>query len=79
MGDHLKVDVALIRATAGGLGLVKDALQRADASNPGAGVLGLGGLAEAISGFCGPSSQVFWHRKGVRGWRSCCRITWLPR
>lgn len=51
MGDHLKVDVALIRATAAGLGLIKGALQHADASTPGAEVLGLGGLAEAMDDF----------------------------
>ncbi|MGH3721033.1 MAG: hypothetical protein ACRDRI_19740 [Pseudonocardiaceae bacterium] len=51
MSDHLKVDVALIRATASGLGLIKDALQGADAGNPGAAVLGLGGLAEAMDEF----------------------------
>ena len=51
MGDHLKVDLALIRATGDGLGRIKDALQRAEASKPGADVLGSGGLAEAMNEF----------------------------
>lgn len=51
MGDHLKVDVALIRATGEGLGRIKDALQHADASKPGHEVLGSGTLSDAIGEF----------------------------
>ena len=51
MGDHLKIDLALIRATGAGLGRIRDALQHADATKPGAGVLGLGGLAGAMDDF----------------------------
>jgi hypothetical protein len=52
VGDHLTVDVALIRATAGGLGLIKDALQRhADASKLGAEVLGSNELSQAMDDF----------------------------
>lgn len=51
MGDHLKVDLALIRATGAGLGRIRDALQHAEAASPGAGVLGVGGLAGAMDDF----------------------------
>lgn len=51
LSDHLKVDVALIRATGEGLGRIKDVLQQADASKPGADVLGTGGVSEAMDEF----------------------------
>lgn len=51
MGDHLKIDVALIRATGEGLGRIKDVLQGAGASKPGGQVLGLGGISEAMDEF----------------------------
>lgn len=51
LGDHLTVDVALIRATAGGLGVIKDVLQRADASKLGAEVLGSDELSQAMDDF----------------------------
>jgi hypothetical protein len=51
LGDHLTVDVALIRATGEGLGRIKDVLQHADASNPGSSVLGSGELSEAMDDF----------------------------
>jgi hypothetical protein len=47
VGDHLRIDLGLIRATGAELGQIRDALQHAEAANPGAGVLGVGGLAEA--------------------------------
>lgn len=53
MGDHLKVDVALIRATGEGLGQVKDILQHAQASNPGYQVLGSHELSEVMDDFVG--------------------------
>lgn len=53
MGDHLKVDVALIRATGEGLGRIKDALQHAEASNPGYHVLGSHELAGVMDDFVG--------------------------
>lgn len=51
MGDHLKIDLGLIRATGAGLGAIKDALQHAEAAQPGAGVLGSGELAGAMDEF----------------------------
>ncbi|MGH3831279.1 MAG: hypothetical protein ACRDRS_12675 [Pseudonocardiaceae bacterium] len=52
LGDHLKVDVALIRATAGGLGQIKEALkQHADASKLGTEVLGSDELSQAMDEF----------------------------
>ncbi len=51
MGDHLKIDLALIRATGTGLGRIKDALQHAEATKPGGEVLGSGELAEAMDEF----------------------------
>ncbi|MGH3871890.1 MAG: hypothetical protein ACRDSR_10325 [Pseudonocardiaceae bacterium] len=51
MGDHLKVDVTLIRTTGRGLGQIKEALQHADAGKPGRGVLGCGKLADAMDEF----------------------------
>lgn len=41
----------MIRATADGLGQIKQALQDAHASNPGEEVLGHGGLAHAMHNF----------------------------
>ncbi|MGH3886007.1 MAG: hypothetical protein ACRDSZ_05435 [Pseudonocardiaceae bacterium] len=43
--------MALIRATGEGLGRIKDVLERADASKPGADVLGVGGISEAMDEF----------------------------
>ena len=51
MGDHLKVDLGLIRATGAGLVRIIDALQRAEATQPGVGVLGSGELAGAVEEF----------------------------
>ena len=51
MGDHLKVDVALIRATAEGLGQIKNALEHADGRKPGREVLGSGELSQAMDEF----------------------------
>lgn len=51
LSDHLKVDVALIRATGEGLGRIKDVLQHADATKPGADVLGSRGVSEAMDEF----------------------------
>ena len=51
MGDHLKVDLALIRATGAGLGRIKDALHQAEATQPGVEVLGSGELAGAVDEF----------------------------
>ena len=51
MGDHLKVDLALIRATGTGLGRIKDALHHAEATKPGGGVLGSGELTGAMDDF----------------------------
>jgi hypothetical protein len=51
LSDHLKVDVALIRATADGLGRIRDVLAGAEASKPGAEVLGLGGISHAMDEF----------------------------
>jgi len=51
VGDHLKVDLGLVRATGAGLGRIREALQHAEATQPGAGVLGVGGLAEAMDDF----------------------------
>ncbi|MGH3693491.1 MAG: hypothetical protein ACRDRX_05755 [Pseudonocardiaceae bacterium] len=53
MGDHLKVDVGLIRSTGEGLGRIKDALQHADAGNPGHQVLGSDKLSDAMGDFVG--------------------------
>ncbi|MGH3886015.1 MAG: hypothetical protein ACRDSZ_05475 [Pseudonocardiaceae bacterium] len=41
----------MIRATGEGLGRIKEILQRADASKPGADVLGVGGISEAMDEF----------------------------
>lgn len=52
LSDHLKVDVALIRATSSGLGLIKDALQQhADASKLSAEVLGSDELSQVMDEF----------------------------
>lgn len=52
MGDHLTVDVALIRATARGLELIKDALQRhAGAAKLSVEVLGSAELSDAMDEF----------------------------
>ncbi|MGH3865451.1 MAG: hypothetical protein ACRDQ4_04790 [Pseudonocardiaceae bacterium] len=51
LGDHLKVDVALIRATGEGLGRIKEVLQHADASKLGAEVLGSDELSQAMDDF----------------------------
>ncbi len=51
MGDHLKVDLALIRATGEGLGRIKNALQHADASKPGHEILGSDKLSDAMDHF----------------------------
>jgi hypothetical protein len=51
LSDHLKVDVALIRATGEGLGRIKEVLQHADAIKPGADVLGSGRVSEAMDEF----------------------------
>jgi len=51
VGDHLKVDLALIRATGTGLGRIKDALHHAEATKPGGGVLGSGELTGAMDDF----------------------------
>lgn len=51
VGDHLKVDLALLRATGVGLGQIKVALQHAEATKPGVGVLGSGELSDAIDEF----------------------------
>jgi hypothetical protein len=53
LGDHLKVDVALIRTTAQRLGAIKDALQHPDASKPGREVLGSDDLSRAMDEFVG--------------------------
>jgi hypothetical protein len=45
LGDHLKIDLALIRATRAGLGRISDARWYAEATTPGAGVLGSAGGA----------------------------------
>ncbi|MDQ3990666.1 MAG: hypothetical protein M3228_15280 [Actinomycetota bacterium] len=51
VGDHLKIDLGLIRATGAGLGRIKDALHQAEATQPGVGVLGSGELAGAMDEF----------------------------
>ncbi len=51
MSDHLKVDLSLIRTTGEGLGRIKEALERADATNPGPDVLGPGELAQVMDEF----------------------------
>lgn len=51
MGDHLTIDLALLRATGAGLGQIKDALQSAESTKPGAEVLGSGELASAMDDF----------------------------
>ena len=51
LSDHLKIDLALIRATGDGLGRIKDVLERADASKLGADVLDSGGIVEAMDEF----------------------------
>jgi len=51
VGDHLKVDLGLIRATGAGLGRIMDALQQAEGTQPGVGVLGSGELADAMDEF----------------------------
>lgn len=51
MSDHIKIDLALIRATGEGLGLIKDVLQHAEAGQPDAGVLGSDELSEAMDDF----------------------------
>jgi len=51
VGDHLKVDLGLIRATGAGLGRIMAALQQAEATQPGVGVLGSGELAGAVDDF----------------------------
>ncbi len=51
MGDHLKIDLWLLRATGAGLGQIKDALQHAEVSKPGVEVLGSGELAGAMDEF----------------------------
>ena len=51
MGDHLEIDLALLRATGAGLGQIKDALQHAEATRPGVEVLGSGELASAMDEF----------------------------
>lgn len=51
MGDHLKIDLGLLRATGAGLGQIKDVLQQAEAAKPGVEVLGSGELAGAMDEF----------------------------
>lgn len=51
VGDHLKIDLGLIRATGAGLGHIKDALRHAEATRPGADVLGSGELAAVMGEF----------------------------
>ena len=51
MGEHLKVDLGLLRATGAGLGQIRDALQRAEAAKVGVEVLGSGELAGAMDEF----------------------------
>lgn len=51
VGDHLKIDLGLLRATGAGLGQIKDALQHAEATRPGIEVLGSGELAGAMAEF----------------------------
>ncbi|MBV9143163.1 MAG: hypothetical protein JO115_19990 [Pseudonocardiales bacterium] len=51
VGDYLKVDVALLRATGAGLGQIKDILQHAQASSPGYQVLGSHELSEVMDDF----------------------------
>ncbi len=51
LGDHLKVDVALIRATGEGLGRIKDVLHHADASKLDVEVLGSDELSQAMDDF----------------------------
>ena len=40
VGEHLRVDLGLLRATGAGLGQIRDALQAAEAANVGVEVLG---------------------------------------
>ncbi len=51
VGDHLKVDLGLIRATGEGLKRIRGALRHAEVDNPGAGVFGPGKLSEAMGEF----------------------------
>jgi len=51
LGDHLTIDLALIRSTGVGLGRIRDALQHAEATQSGVGVLGSGELAGAVDDF----------------------------